>query len=292
MARLAMIVVRQSRMKSMIVTPTRMAAITRWNCTSSIERTMNIDWSLTTKVSMSRQDVLEFIEAFFHRFDHGHGVRAGLLLHDEADGVFAVQPGQAAGLLEGVFHAADVLDPDGIAVLIGDDQVPKSGGVFHAAHGAQHQFAVALVDAAAGQFEVLPHEGLAHVLDREVVAGELVGVDVDVDRPLPPAHQDHRAHAGEAFQVFLDLLAGDFGDFLHRPAAGDGDRHHRDGVEVELVDDRRIGAHRAAWRGSWRSCRGPPARPRRGSSRPRMKSRPARCLPWSWIAARRCRRPC
>ena len=52
-ARLAMIVVRQSWMKSRIVNATRMAATTRWKFSSSIDSTMNFDWSLTTNVSMS-----------------------------------------------------------------------------------------------------------------------------------------------------------------------------------------------------------------------------------------------
>ncbi len=53
MAVLAMSVVRQSRMNSRIVNATSSAATTRWNFTSSIERTINRDWSRTTKVSMS-----------------------------------------------------------------------------------------------------------------------------------------------------------------------------------------------------------------------------------------------
>ncbi len=171
MARLAMIVVRQSRMKSMIVTATSTAAITRWKLhfleRADDEHRLVLDHE---GLDVWRKDVFEFIETLLHRFDHLDGVGARLLLHDEADGVFAVQPGQAAGLLEGVFHPADVLDPHRIAVLVGDDQSRGNPAAFSTRPMVRStSSAVALVDAPAGEFQVLPHQRLADVLDREVV---------------------------------------------------------------------------------------------------------------------------
>jgi hypothetical protein len=52
-ASVAMIVVRQSRMNSRIVAETSTAASSRWNFTSSIDLTMNRDWSRMTSVVMS-----------------------------------------------------------------------------------------------------------------------------------------------------------------------------------------------------------------------------------------------
>ncbi len=53
MARVAIRVVRQSRMNSKIVSETSPAASRRWNFTSSIEFLMNRDWSRMTSVEMS-----------------------------------------------------------------------------------------------------------------------------------------------------------------------------------------------------------------------------------------------
>ena len=53
MASVAMSVVRQSRMKSRIVRLTRTAASSRWNFTSSIDASMNRDWSRMISVLMS-----------------------------------------------------------------------------------------------------------------------------------------------------------------------------------------------------------------------------------------------
>ena len=70
---------------------------------------MNRDWSLTTNVSMSGgSSSRELLEPLPDVLDHRDRVGARLLLHDQADGVAAVEPGQAAGLLERVLHAADV----------------------------------------------------------------------------------------------------------------------------------------------------------------------------------------
>ena len=46
---------------------------------------------------------------------------------------------QAARLLERVLDPADVLDPHGLAVAVGDDQLAKSRGLLDPAHRAQHQ---------------------------------------------------------------------------------------------------------------------------------------------------------
>ena len=123
----------------------------------------------------------------------------------------------------------------------------KSLGLLDAAERAQHHFRLPVIDAAAGLLLVLADQRLADVLDGQVlVLQQLVGVDDDVDGPLPAADEDDRPDAGQRLEVFLDPLAGDLGDLAEVAAAGDGDRHDRGGVEVELVDDRRVGARRAA----------------------------------------------
>ena len=70
---------------------------------------------------------LELVEPRLDVVDDLDGVRPRLLLDDQADGVLAVEPGEGPGLLERVLGAADVVEPDRVAVAVGDDQVVELG---------------------------------------------------------------------------------------------------------------------------------------------------------------------
>ena len=123
-ASVAISVVRQSRMNSRIVAETSTAASSRWNFTSSIDFLMNRDWSRMTSVAMSGGSAgLSCVELGLDVVDDLDGVGARLLLHDQADGVVAVEPGEAPRLLERVLGPADVADADRVAAAVGDDQV-------------------------------------------------------------------------------------------------------------------------------------------------------------------------
>ena len=125
MARVAMTVVRQSRMNRRIVAETSTAASRRWNLTSSIDFRTNRDWSRVTTILMSGGRVgLDLLEPGRSRSSTTLTVLApDCFWIDQADGVLAVEPGLGPGLLEGVLGPADVLDPDRRAALVGDDQV-------------------------------------------------------------------------------------------------------------------------------------------------------------------------
>ena len=126
--------------------------------------------------------------------------------------------------------------------LVGDDEVVELFRRVEPAEGAEDQLTRALVDPAAGDFEVLLAERQFDVLDRQAVGGELVGIDDDVHGPGATADEVDGADAVDGFQAFLDPLAGDLGDFAEVATAGDGDGHDGHRVGVELVDDRRVGA--------------------------------------------------
>ncbi len=186
----------------------------------------------------------ELGELGLHRVDHAHDVGAGLLLHDQADRVLVVQPRAAPRLGDAVLDAADVAHADRASLVRGHDQVGEGRHVLHAAHGAEHHLAVALVDAAAGDLDVLLLQRLPHLQDGDLVGGHAVGVDVDVDRALPAADHDDRADALHGLDALLDLLLRDLGDLAEIAVAGDDHAHDRRRVDVELLHDRRLGPFR------------------------------------------------
>ncbi len=165
-----------------------------------------------------------------------------MLLHEQADRILAVEPGESARFFDGIFGAAHVLDADGVAVAVGDDQLGKLFGRVHAAQRAQHQLAGALLHDAAGHFEMLGEDGAANVLDGQPERGELVRVENDVDGAGAAAGEEHAADAGHLGEDFLDVALGDLGHFAHVAAAGDTDGHDGGGVEIELVDQGRFDA--------------------------------------------------
>ena len=80
-------------------------------------------------------------------------------------------------------------------------------GALDAAHRAQDELLLALVDAAAGDLDVLRPDRALHLVDRQAVGGEPVGVEHDVDGALEPADERHRADAALRLDVLLDLPA-------------------------------------------------------------------------------------
>ena len=128
-------------------------------------------------------------------------------------------------------------------MTVGDDQFGEVGRLADPAHRAEHEFPRPLIDPAAGLLLIFANQGLSHVFDGELlVLQQPVGVDGDLDRPLPAADQDHGADARQGFEVFLDPATGDLGDFPRVATSRDRHRQHRCGIERELVDDRGIGA--------------------------------------------------
>ena len=235
MASVAISVVRQSRMNSRMVADTSTAASSRWNFTSSIDSRMNRDWSRMISVLMSGgRAVAIFANRALTSSDDLHRVGARLLLHEQADGVLAVQPAQTAGSSTESSARPMSRNADRVAVAIGDDQVVELVRARNPAQRPQHQFTRALVDDAARDLQVLSDQGQPDVLDRQPEGGKLVGVDDDVDRPAAAAREGHDADAGDRLQQFLDLVFGNLGHLAQIAPARDANRHDRERVEVDL----------------------------------------------------------
>ena len=133
-----------------------------------------------------------------------------------------------------------------MAGKVGHDEIVEALHRLHAAQGAHHQFPRPLIQPAAGHFQVLPPQRLAHVVDRQVVGPQFPDVHRDLHRARAGAEHADRADVLHRLQVLLDEFVGDVGDLLEVARGADTNRDHRDGVEVKLVDDGRIGSGRQA----------------------------------------------
>src|SRR5262249_41310581 len=145
-------------------------------------------------------------------------------------------------LFKRVNGTSDVADPNRVAVPVGNDQVVEFAGSLESSERAENEPARPLIDAASRHLEVLAHERLPDIVDREVAAGQALGVDHDVQRATAAADQAYGSDAADGFEPLLDLAPGDFRNLAEIASAGDGNRQHGDGAGVELIDDRRIGS--------------------------------------------------
>ena len=145
----------------------------------------------------------------------------------ERDRRHAVEARDRALLLRAVLGPADVAHADGHAVARGDDQVVEGARIDDAAHRAQRLLARRAGDVAAGQVGVLPRQRVAHGGDRQLIGGQPVGVDPDVDGALEAADDLDLADAGRALEKRLDDLVGDLGQLAQRPVGRERDGHDR-----------------------------------------------------------------
>ena len=199
-----------------------------------------------------------------HAFDDRDGVRARLPPDLEDHGRHAVEARERALLLRAVLGAADVAHADRRAVARGD----RPGRRRPAARRRGPSCAATLAarsagDVAAGEVGVLAHDRVAHRGDRDLVGGQPVGVDPDVDRALEAADDPHLADAAASARAErLTILSAISVSSRSGRFAETRNRHDRRRVVVELGDDRRLGrrAGRLA-RARWRRGRARPGRP-------------------------------
>ncbi len=99
-----------------------------------------------------------------------------------------------------------------------------------------------MIDSSSRKFQVLPDQRLPDIFRGKHVGNQLIRIDVDVDRSSLTAHQGHRADTLDGFEILFDRLAGDLSDFAKVATTRNGDRRDGGCVDVEFVDERRIGA--------------------------------------------------
>src|SRR5262249_31902254 len=161
-------------------------------------------------------------ELRLHALDHRHGVLAGLAAHLHDDGGRAVHAGRRSLLLGDVLGVADVADADRPTAEVGHYQVVEGAGLRDTAHRPERRLVEPGGDVAPRQVGVLAHDGIAHVDDRDLIGGQPVRIDPDVDGPQQAADDPHLADAGRALQHRAHGLVGELGQLAERALAPTG----------------------------------------------------------------------
>src|SRR5207237_2605513 len=99
----------------------------------------------------------------------------------ELHGRLVAEPHRRGRPLERVLRVPDVRYADRRPVLRGDDDVVEVPGCVDAPERPQQQLAVALLDGAAGDLDVLGDDGVFDLRDRQAVRIQFLDVDDDVD---------------------------------------------------------------------------------------------------------------
>ena len=113
---------------------------------------------------------LERGEDLADRVHHLDGVGAGLALDGEDHRPVVVVPARDLVGLHAVDDAPELLEADGRAVAIGDDQRPVGGGIGELAGGLDGEGLVRPVQRAGGQVDVRLGERLLHLVDADAAA--------------------------------------------------------------------------------------------------------------------------
>ncbi len=149
------------------------------------------------------------------------------LFHDaEADGGFAVHAHEFAIVFRADLRGTHVLQPDRIAVPIGQNQLIELRRFLQASTHAHTELPLGAFDPAGGHGDVLCPERVFDVLHGEEPRGESVGIQPDPHR-IPAASVEHDAgDAGQGRESILQLAFGKVRHFQLGVAVADQRQPH------------------------------------------------------------------
>ena len=196
-------------------------------------------------LKVGRQGPLDLLKLGQHFIDHFDGVGARLLAEIHANGRDAVGPVRALDFLHAVLDAADVAEGNDRAVApVREHDAIEVVDVLDAAHRSEGDFRRTGNEASARNFDVLPDDSITHLIDRESVCVEAVGIEQQLDFAFPLALEGDRADALQRLEVLLDLLVDDFRDLFLVARPIDGEHQNGLRIGVHFLDHRRLGVAR------------------------------------------------
>jgi hypothetical protein len=194
----------------------------------------------------------ELRQRALHAIDGLDDIGAGLAVDDDENRALAVGEPLVADVLDAVDDVADVAEPHGIGVAIGDHQVFVVGGLAGLVVGIDLDMRGVAFDRALGAVGVGRRQRRAHVLEPDAVFEELQRVELDAHGRQRRAADDDLADAVELRQALLqDIARGVVETALAQRVRRQGQDQHRrvGGVQlaigrVAFQRGRQVGARR------------------------------------------------
>jgi hypothetical protein len=176
-----------------------------------------------------------------HLGDGVDDVGADPLRHLERQRRLAVDPGEALRILEGAPHARDVAQPHHRVARRLDREIEHVlGGLEHSRH-LDREPALAGVERTRGDQTVVARDQGEQVVELKAVALHQQGIDHDLEQLFPLAGDVDLEHARQRLEASAQLTRMRQQRPL-RHLAREGDHEHREQREVDLADDRLVGA--------------------------------------------------
>jgi hypothetical protein len=188
-----------------------------------------------------RERLLDALQLGLELVDDVEGRRAAVLQGRQEHGALAVLPHDVRLHLEAVAHLGDVAQDDGRAADLLDREVVQRIDHFRAAVEADVVLALAHLERARGQDQVLEVDRLGDVPSRQPLGGQLDRVDVDHD--LAGLAAERRRHGGalDGEQLRAEIVEAVVENLLLRErVAGDAHLDDRNGRGAVPEDERRV----------------------------------------------------
>ena len=131
-----------------------------------------------------------------------------------------------------------------MAVFLPYDDLVEVGDGLDASARAQRERLRTLIDAPAGDFDVLRLQRARHVGDGDVVRPQPIGIEPHVDLALPSAEDQDLADAVDAFQLPAKHLVGVLRDVADRLVRAERETEDGRRIRIHLVDARLLNRFR------------------------------------------------
>ncbi len=191
-------------------------------------------------LDVGRQRLLDLGHARLDGVGQRDRVDAALLAHGDGQGRPAVEHRDRRRVLARIDDLADVADANRRVPARGDDEVVEGVRAAQASDGADGELAVALLETAAGQLQVLRAQGGGDVGRREAVGVEAIGVDLDLDLAPPRAEEQHFADAVDRLEPLLHVLLEKRRQLDDRHRRRHREHQDRERIRILFLHDRRI----------------------------------------------------
>ena len=240
-ARLGMIVAETFLRKMKITATTRPTVSSSVSLTSATDSRIATERSLNTSNEMvGGQLGAERRQKRLDRVDHGHDVRARLLLNPQINRALALEPADRLVVLDAVVHMSDFVEQYGIAVPVGDDRRRVFGGAQQLTICLHRVRAFGRVEGPCRQVDVRRLNGGRDFVDADPSRGEPARIEIDPDGVLGLPEDRHLRHAADGRDPLRNRGFGVLVDLRNRQhVRSDDEEHHGLVARIDLLIRRR-----------------------------------------------------